>query len=81
MEWIPVVFVTFKFIVLATGMFFAVKWHYEQGKKRRGTAHEDERGAVLRASGKVGAVFMLSLLGLGLVAFALIRMLGMDLSV
>jgi hypothetical protein len=32
-DWIPVVFVTFKFLVLGTGMFFAIKWHYDQGKK------------------------------------------------
>ncbi|HEX5344355.1 MAG TPA: hypothetical protein VFX55_17825 [Duganella sp.] len=76
MEWIPLVFVTFKFAVLATGMYYAVKWHYDQGKKGR----EEERRAVLRAGGKVAALFMLSLLGLGLVTFALIRMLGMDLS-
>ncbi|WP_332855699.1 hypothetical protein [Duganella sp. S19_KUP01_CR8] len=74
MDWIPVVFVTFKFLVLGTGMFFAIKWHYDQGSK------ETERRAVLRAGGKVAAVFVLSLLGLGLVTFVLIRMLGMDLT-
>ena len=73
-DWIPVVFVTFKFLVLATGMFFAIKWHYDQGKKGK------EQQAVLRASGKVAAAFMLSLLGLGLVTFFLIRTLGMDLT-
>ncbi|CAN7401353.1 hypothetical protein [Duganella sp. LjRoot269] len=76
MEWIPVVFVTFKFLVLATGMYYAIKWHYDQGKKGK----TEERRAVLRASGKVAALFMLSLLGLGLVTFGLIRMLGMDLT-
>ncbi|WP_343731549.1 hypothetical protein [Duganella sp.] len=74
MEWIPVIFVTFKFLVLGTGMFFAVKWHYDQGKKGR------ERRMVLRAGGKIAAFFMLSLLGLGIVTFILIRMLGMDLT-
>jgi uncharacterized protein YqhQ len=78
MDWIPIVFVTFKFLVLATGMFFAVKWHYDQGKKEQDK--EKEKRAVLRAGGKVAAVFVLSLLGLGLVTFVLIRMLGMDLS-
>jgi hypothetical protein len=33
---------------------------------------------VLRSAGKVAAVFVISLLGLGLVTFGLIRMLGMD---
>jgi len=74
MEWIPIVFVTFKALVLGTGMFYAIKWHYDQGKKL------EEKRAVLRAGGKVAAVFLLSLLGLGLVTFALIRTLGMDLS-
>jgi hypothetical protein len=75
MEWIPVIFVTFKFLVLGTGMFFAIKWHYDQGKK--GKKMVNEKRAVLRAGGKVAAVFVLSLLVLGLVTFALIRMLGM----
>jgi len=55
-------------------MFFAVKWHYDQGKKGK----QKEMGAVLRASGKAAAVFMLSLLVLGLATFCLVRMLGME---
>jgi hypothetical protein len=73
MDWIPVVFVTFKVLVLGTGMFFAVKWHYDQGK-------QEEKRAVLRAGGKVAAVFVLSLLGLVLVTFVLARKLGLDLT-
>jgi uncharacterized protein YqhQ len=76
MEWIPLVFVTFKVLVLGTGMFFAIKWHYDQAKKEKGK--EKEKRAVLRAGGKVAAVFVLSLLGLGLFTFVLIRMLGVD---
>ena len=76
MDWIPVVFVVFKFLVLGTGMFFAIKWHYDQGKKGK----EKERRAVLRAGGKVAAVFMLVLVGLGIVTFALARKLGLDLA-
>ncbi|WP_075796021.1 hypothetical protein [Massilia putida] len=78
MDWIPIVFVTFKFLVLGIGMFFAIKWHYDQGKKEkdRGT----ERRAVLRAGAKVAAAFVLSLLGLGLVTFVLGRTLGLDLT-
>jgi len=74
MDWIPLVFVTFKFLVLGTGMFYAIKWHYDQGKKN------EEKRAVLRASGQVAAFFVLSILSLGLVTFVLIRMLGMDLT-
>ncbi|SNT37429.1 hypothetical protein SAMN06265795_13111 [Noviherbaspirillum humi] len=77
MEWIPIVFATFKVLVLGAGMFFAIKWHYDQGQKER----EMDKRAVLRAGGKVAAVFVLSLLGLGLVTFAVARMLGLDLSI
>ncbi|MCS0590924.1 hypothetical protein ACFQ09_12955 [Massilia norwichensis] len=73
MEWIPTVFVAFKLIVLGIGMFFAIKWHYDQGKKGK----ENERRAVLRASGKVAAIFVVSLLAVGLLAFVLIDKLGM----
>jgi hypothetical protein len=76
MDWIPIVFVTFKVLVIGTGMFFAIKWHYDQGQKEK----EMDKRAVLRAGGKVAAVFVLSLLGLGLVTFVLSRMLGLDLT-
>ena len=76
MDWIPIVFVVFKFLVLGTGMFFAIKWHYDQGKKGR----LEERRAVLRAGGKVAAGFVLALLGLGFVTFLVVRMLGMVLT-
>ena len=35
MEWVPIVFLVFKLLVLGTGMFFAIKWHYDKGKKQR----------------------------------------------
>jgi hypothetical protein len=34
MDWFPVVFITFKVIVLGTGMFLAIKWHRDQAKKK-----------------------------------------------
>ena len=71
-DWIPIVFVTFKVLVFGVGMFFAIKWHYDQGKK--------EKRAVLGAGSKVAAVFVLSLLGLVLVTFVLARMLDLDLT-
>ncbi len=73
MDWIPVVLITFKVVVLATGMFFAIKWHYDQGKKGK-------QSAVLRAGGKVAAIFVLSLLVLSLFTFGLSRMLGLSLN-
>ncbi|PZM08342.1 hypothetical protein CPY51_29250 [Rhizobium tubonense] len=73
MDWVPIVFVTFKVLALGTAMFFAIKWHYDQGEK-------GERRAVLRSGGKMAAVFILALIGVGLVALILSRMLGLDLS-
>ncbi|MGJ7565621.1 hypothetical protein ACSFBM_17345 [Variovorax sp. GB1R11] len=75
MDWVPVVFVTFKVLVFGTGMFFAIKWHYEREKKQK-----DKQSAVLRAGGKVAAIFVLSLLGLSLLTFGLSSMLGLDLT-
>jgi hypothetical protein len=76
MDWFPIVAGTFKVLALGTGMFFAIKWHYDQGKKGK----EKERRAVLRATGKVAAIFVLALLGLVLGTFLLARKLGMDLN-
>ncbi|MGV1791244.1 MULTISPECIES: hypothetical protein [Rhizobium] len=71
MDWFPIVFIVFKVLVLGTGMFFAVKWHHDQG--------EEERRAALRMGGKIAAIFVLLLLGAGVVTFVLSRMLGLDL--
>jgi hypothetical protein len=76
MDWFPIVAGTFKVLALGTGMFFAVKWHYDQGKKGK---VKDKR-AVLRSAGKVAAVFVLALLGLVFVTFFLARKLGLDLT-
>ena len=75
MDWVPIVFVTFKVLVFGTGMFLAIKWHYERGKKGKET-----QSAVLRAGGKVAAIFVLLLLGLSVLTFGLGRMLGLDLT-
>ncbi|WP_137171507.1 hypothetical protein [Massilia sp. HP4] len=78
MEWIPIVFVTFKALVLGVGMFYAIKWHYDQGKKNPDKAKEQR--AVLRAGGKIALLFVLLLLVLGFVTFYLATMLGLDLN-
>ena len=44
MDWVPIVFIVFKAAVLGTGMFFAIKWHYDQGKKAK---EEASRSPVL----------------------------------
>ncbi len=33
--WVPVVFGTFKLLVLGTGMFLAIKSHYDGAKKEK----------------------------------------------
>ena len=73
-DWIPVGFVIFKVLTLSTCMYFAVKWHYDQGKKGA------DRRTLLLASGKVVAIFMVLVLVLGFGAFSLARTLGLDLS-
>ncbi|WP_306555652.1 hypothetical protein [Acidovorax sp.] len=42
MDWVPIVFITFKVLVFGTGMFFAVKWHYDQGKKAKNEASRSQ---------------------------------------
>ena len=74
MDWIPVVFVTFKVLVFGTGMFFAIKWHYDQGNKQK------DKRALLRAGAKVAAVFVLLLISLLLATFVLGKRLGLDMT-
>ena len=73
MDWVPITFGAFKAVALLTAMFFAIKWHYDQGEKG-GTR------AVLRAGAKITVLFILALLVLGLGTFFLSNMLGLDLS-
>lgn len=75
-DWVPIVLVTFKALVLGIGMFFAIKWHYDQGKKGK----EKERRAVLIASGKIAVIFVLSVLALVLATFFFANKLGLDLT-
>ncbi|QNA90012.1 hypothetical protein G4G28_18645 [Massilia sp. Dwa41.01b] len=75
MDWFPIVAGTFKVLALGTGMFFAIKWHYDQGKKGKARDKRD----LLRAAGKVAAVFVLALLAMGLLTFGLLSTLSLDL--
>ena len=45
MDWVPVVFITFKVIVFGTCMFYAIKWHHDQGKKAKEEARRLEMSA------------------------------------
>lgn len=73
MDYIPVFLIVFKVIVLGSGMFFAVKWHYDQDKKTH-------KGAVISTVGKMAAILVLLLLCLLFATFRLASMLGMDLT-
>ena len=72
-DWVPVVFVVFKVVMFGTCMFFAIKWHYDQGKKGA------DRRALLRTAAKVVVAFLVALALVLLFAFGLASMLGIDL--
>lgn len=73
-DWVPVAFVTFKVLVFGTCMFFAIKWHYDQGKKGA------DKRALLRTSAKIVAAFLVALLCVVLFTFTLASKLGLDLN-
>lgn len=50
MIWVPILLGTFKLVVFGTGMFFAIKWHYDQGKKKK---EEDARRAAERTAAEL----------------------------
>ena len=74
-DWVPVIFVTFKVLIFGACMFFAIKWHYDQGKKKG----VDQRTFV-RTVLKLVAAFVLALVVVLAFTFGLAKMLGMDLS-
>lgn len=43
MDWFPVVFIVFKLALLGVGMFFAIKWHYDKGKRAKASAKPSVR--------------------------------------
>lgn len=74
MDWVLIVFVLFKGLVFITGMYFAIKWHYDREKQWA------DRRALLGAGAKFAGVFVLLLVGLLMLTFGLARGLGMDLT-
>lgn len=73
MNWVPIVFLIFKIGALAIAMFYAIKWHYDQGEKGATLA-------MLRTGVKMTAVFVLALLVAGVVAVTVSNTLGLDLT-
>ena len=45
MDWVPIVFITFKVLVFGTCMFYAIKWHHDQGKKAKEEASRSQMPA------------------------------------
>ncbi|WP_457423986.1 hypothetical protein [Roseateles sp. P5_E7] len=74
MDWVLIVFVLIKGLVFVTGMYFAIKWHYDRETKWA------DRRALLGMGAKFVAVFVLLLLVLLILTFGLAKTLGMDLS-
>lgn len=73
MDWVLIGFASFKGLVFITGMYFAIKWHYDRDRQ------QTERRVLLRAGARFGAIFMVLLLALLGLTFGLAGMLGMDL--
>jgi len=73
MEFIPIGLLIFKVVVLGTGMFLAVRWHYEQDKKT-------QKAGVISAVGKMAAVLALLLMCLLFATFTIATKIGLDLS-
>ena len=75
MNWVPVLFATFKGGTFLVCMFLAIKWHYDQGKKKGKDTRTLVRDGVLIAGAFVLAVALVSLLTMWLA-----QRMGMDLS-
>ena len=73
-DWVLVFFVLFKGLVFVAGMYFAVKWHYDQEKKPASVQR------LVLAGARYTALFLLALLLVLAFTLGLARMLGMDLS-
>ncbi len=72
-DWVPIVLVVFKAGALGIAMFYAIKWHYDQGEKRNAKA-------LVRTGAILVAAFLILLAFVGSFAYVLSGMLGLDLS-
>ncbi len=52
MDWVPIVFIAFKLLVLGTVVFFSIKSHHDKEKEEQ----EEERERQTRASGIGSAI-------------------------
>mgnify|MGYP007076018766 CR=1 FL=1 len=74
-DWVPVMFATFKGVAFVACMFFAIKWHYDQGKKK-GIAPR----ALLLSSAKIGGAFITAVMLVAMLTLWAAKTMGMDLS-
>jgi hypothetical protein len=63
MEWIPIILVAFKAAILFTGMFFAIKWHYDQDKKEENETSETQSNTEMRLFATMIIALASSLIG------------------
>jgi hypothetical protein len=73
-DWVPFVFVTFKVVIFVTCMYLAIKWHYDQGKKKG-----VQPRALLLTSAKLLAAFVLAAAAVLLLTMGFASKMGMDL--
>ncbi|NGM50496.1 hypothetical protein G5B46_12835 [Caulobacter sp. 602-2] len=50
-NWFPIVFFPLKILVLGIGMFFSIKWHHDQDKKKKALERERAANAAMAANG------------------------------
>lgn len=74
-DWVPVAFIVFKATIFILCMFFAIKWHYDQGKKKG----KDPRTLLWTSIGVVSA-FVFGVVLVVYLTFTFAKQMGMDLS-
>ncbi|MQB22802.1 hypothetical protein DXT90_19435 [Agrobacterium tumefaciens] len=52
-EYFPIVMLPLKLLVVGIGMYYSVKWHYDQGKLQR--AEDEKRKQQMAAAAKAAA--------------------------
>lgn len=64
MEWVPIVFLMFKALVLGMGMFFAIKWHYDQDRKKKNETSGSQTPPEMRLFVTMIIALTMSLIGI-----------------
>lgn len=64
MEWVPIIFIIFKGTILFIGMFFAIKWHYDQDKKDVDESNGPQSPTEMRLFATMIVALALSVIGI-----------------